>query len=612
MPVLVAPDMERRRETLIAFGLMLALVYTLTLIWFPFLPNEAGRVSVDFSLWSPDMLAGYFWYLKNGLFAVPWFSPAECAGIPFHADPQVAWFAVPQFLTFVMPPLAAAKTTFLLFAAVGFWGAWHLARRVFVLSLPASLFAASLFMLNGFFSVRMVVGHLTYAPFMLLPALTACLLRRPGLGRITRPEFLVRACLGGAIVGLSVQAGMVHIIPPAYLSLAIVTLLHAQRFGAQRSAWWLLGAATSIGLPLSAGKLAASLSLLSNFPRDVYPLPGIEGLASVFYVALRSLFTPVNDALGQLVAHSRLRQEQHEFEYGISLGPPLLMLAAALHAARGGWRPRFSWGGCALVALLLVPLALNWYVPVWNGFLKSLPYFGSSSTLLRWFAAYILPLILGGALALDALSAGHPARARWLAGGGVALMLLTTAFSDHDKYGYPDPRFVAPGSAMLGFYDQDALAAAWHKAHDTGVVPPIGAITVFRDQNNETTMAPVAQNGLTEGDSTLFCYEPLFGYHLEKLPFGKIRVGDALSARDGILNIKNPACYVFPGANQCRPGDQFTQDQLAQAQAFVNYLPYPFRKPWYATLADWLNLAALAVVPGTLAWAAWRWHRPAS
>jgi hypothetical protein len=373
-----------------------------------------------------------------------------------------------------------------------------------------------------------------------------------------------------------------------------------------------LGAATLIGLALGAGKLAASLSLLSNFPRDVYPLPGVEGFASVIYVALRSLFTPVTDALGHLVVHSRLRQEQHEFEYGVSLGPPLLMLAAAWHAARGGWRPRFSWGGCALVALLLVPLVLNLYVPVWNGFLKSLPYFGSSSTLLRWFAAYILPVILAGAWALDALSAGHPLRARALAGGGVALMLLTTAFSNHDKYDYPDPRFAAPGSAMLGFYDQDALAAAWHKARDTGVVPPISAITVFHDQNNEVTMAPVAQNGLTEGYSTLFCYEPLFGYHLEKLPFGKIRVGDVLSARDGILNIKNPACYVFPDANQCRPGDQFTQDQRAQAQAFVNYMPYPFKKPWYATLADWLNLAALAGVPAALGWACWRLRRRAS
>ena len=63
IPMLVAPAMEKHRETLIASAGMLALLYALVLIWFPFLPNEAGRVSVDFSLWLPDMLAGYFWYL---------------------------------------------------------------------------------------------------------------------------------------------------------------------------------------------------------------------------------------------------------------------------------------------------------------------------------------------------------------------------------------------------------------------------------------------------------------------------------------------------------------------------------------------------------------------
>ncbi len=591
--------MRKHYEYLTALTLMLVLLWVQSLIWFPFLPNEVGRVSVDFSLWLPDMLAGYFWYLKNGIFAVPWFSPSQCAGIPFQADPQVAWFAVPQFLTFVMPPLQAAKVTFLLFAAAGYWGAWHLARRTFALSVPASLFAAALFMLNGFFSVRMVVGHLTYAPFMLLPAFAACVLRPPGLAPPATPEFVLRACLAGMIVGLSVQAGMVHIIPPLYLSLVVVIVLHAGRFGAQRSAWWLLLAATLLGLALSAGKLAAALSLLSNFPRDVYPLPGIEGLPSVFYVVLRSLFTPVSDALGQFVVNSQLIQEQHEFEYGVSLAPLLLMFAAAGISVRHGWRPRPTPRAALIVALLLVPLALNWYIPAWNGFLKSLPYFGSSSTLFRWVCAYILPAILGGALALENLAAGQEPRARLLAGAGVALMLLTTAFSNHVKYGPP----------LLGFYNQDALETAWHKARATGTVPPIGQITELRDDSNQLLMAPERQNGLTQGFSTLFCYEPLFGYHLEKFPFGTLRLGDALESRNGVLNIKNPACYVFPGSNQCHPGDQFPESRQADAQAFLNYQAFPFAKPWYAVAADWLNLLALAGVAAALAWGAWVQNR---
>ena len=243
--------MQRHQDTLIAGGLMLALLYAIYAIWFGFMPNEAGRVSADFSLWLPDMLAGYYWYVQNGLLAVPWFSPSQCAGIPFHADPQLAWFSVPQFLTIIMPPLQAAKLTFLLFAAAGFWGAWHLARRTFVLSLPASLFTAALFMLNGFFSVRMVVGHLTYAPFMLLPALAACMLRPPGAAPCAWPDNILRSTLGGLIVALSLQAGMVHILPPEYLALVMVLLIHAMRFGTQPAALGRLAAATAIGLALT-------------------------------------------------------------------------------------------------------------------------------------------------------------------------------------------------------------------------------------------------------------------------------------------------------------------------------------------------------------------------
>jgi hypothetical protein len=593
--------MSTRRENLTALGLMLALLYALTIVWFPYIPNEVGRVSVDYSLWLPDMLAGYYWYLQNGLLAVPWFSPSQCAGIPFHADPQVAWFAVPQFLTFIMPPLAAAKTNFLLFAAAGYWGAWHLARRTFALSFPAALFTAALFMLNGFFSVRMVVGHLTYAPFMLLPALAACVLRPPALPPCLWPETVLRTTLAGLLIALCVQAGMVHIIPPLYLSLVVLMLIHAMRCGHQRTAWTVLTAATLLGLALSAGKLAASLSLLSNFPRDTYPLPGIKTIPAVLYVIFRSLFTPVSDALGHLVFNSRLIQEQHEFEYGVSAAPLLLMLAAAWQAARQGWRPTPTRTTLALAALLLIPVALNLYIPAWNALLKSLPFFGSSSTLMRWCAAYILPAIIGGALALDSLARGQHVRANTLAGAGIALMLATVALSNHDKY----------GPNLLGFYNEDALEAAWHKAHDTGTIQPIGAITTLRDDNNQLSMAPERQNGLTQGFSTLFCYEPLFGYHLERFPFGKIRLGDALDPRDGALNLKNPACYVFPGANQCHPGDPFPASRLTDAQAFLNYHPFPFAKPAYAVAADWLNLGALFAVPFAIGWGAWETRRKA-
>jgi hypothetical protein len=65
--------------------------------------------------------------------------------------------------------------------------------------------------------------------------------------------------------------------------------------------------------------------------------------------------------------------------------------------------PGAVWIWLALALLGCVPILLNWYYEPWNASLKTLPYFGSSSILLRWFAAYIPIVVLFAALAVDAL-----------------------------------------------------------------------------------------------------------------------------------------------------------------------------------------------------------------
>ncbi len=587
-----------RRDTLIALALMPPLLALQAAIWLPLLPNETGRVSVDFSLWLPDMLAGYYWYLRNGVLAMPWFSPSQCAGIPFHADPQVFFLSLPQFLAFVMPPVAAVRCTFVAFAAAGYWGAWHLARRTFALPLAPALLAAALFLLNGLFAVRMVVGHITYAPFMLTPAIAAALLRPPGLAPAPRAETLFRVLLAGICLAIAIEGGMVHIIPPMYFSLVAVGLIHALRHGPQPAAAVRLALATGVAVALCAGKLAAAVALVSHVPRDLYPLPGIAGLPTLLYAGFRALFTPVPEHLGDLVVNSRLIQEKHEFEYGVGPAPALLMLAAAAIALAEWWRRghprptllrRTGALGVALIAVLCVPIILNLYVPAWNRLLKALPYFGSSSTLLRWFCVWMLPAILGGAIAADRLAARRPRLAAPVAASAILLTLLTLVLSDHTRYGGPPDG--------LGFYDASDLATAWQRAHATGAPPPIVGVTKFVDANHELLMTPERENALTQGFSMLFCYEPLFGYKMEKFPFGHIRLGDAFSSRNGVLNFKNPACYVFPGANQCAPGDQFTDSQADALRRFLDYQPLPFAKPAYAKIADWIGILSLLGVP---------------
>ena len=39
----------------------------------------------------------------------------------------------------------------------------------------------------------------------------------------------------------------------------------------------------------------------------------------------------------------------------------------------------------------------------------------------------------------------------------------------------------------------------------------------------------------------------------------------------GNLNMKNPACYVYPEANGCAPGDHFKAEQAQQMLALAEY-----------------------------------------
>ena len=577
-------------------------------IWLPYIPNELGHASADYAFWLPNLLAGYFWYLHNGLFALPWFTPAECAGAPFQADPQIGYWSLPQILSFMTDPLSAVRISLFAYGAAGYWGAWLLARRSFQVSLPAALLAAGLFLLNGFFSARMAVGHLAFAPFMLLPAVCAVLLRAPGASAISRPALVLRAVLCGVLLATLIQSGMVILLPQFFLAVAAVVLLHAVLFGWARGIFSIACGGLALGLALCAGKLAASAALLSHFPRQNYPLPGLPGIFGTAYVALRSLFWPFSTDLGGWIVHSRLIQDPHEFAYGVGLAPPLLLLAALVLTWRqGGWRalaPRRRGLAAALALALLMPLALNFYAPGWTALLKSLPILSSSSTLLRWFAVLMLPAILGAALALDRLAGamdgrGMPAGCWLLAAAGLVLTVGGVAGADRTAF----------GSAGLGMYDPTDITQAWQQAHDSGNPKPIKAVAQLFNGDHKVLMIPDRQNGMAHGLSTLSCYDPLFGYRLENLPFGKIRLGLALNEQDGVLNFKNPACYVFPGANSCAPGDQFTPAQAEALQRFLNYESYDFKKPLLARLADWLSLLTLPSIPGLAGWCVWRMRR---
>jgi hypothetical protein len=575
-------------------------------IYLPFLPNSNGTLGHDYGLHFPNLLTGYYWFIQNGAWSLPWFSPSQCGGFPYFPDPNVAYLSVPQLLVFLVAPMQAVQITFALFALGGLLGSYMLMRAGFRSSRTAAVVAAGFFLFNGFFAYRMLIGHLTFHAFMLVPLMIVALLPATTEDRISRAGFVARACIAALCLAYMFQSGMVHGIPPVLIATATVILIHELCFGWQRQPWLLLATAGVLSLLLCAGKLVAELALLSNFPRDLYPLPGIPGLLSEIRAVVQALFvSPPSDA-SRLVTNSPWSFDRHEWEVGVSLGPPLLVATAvllsriAIKSGRGGivltyvvWRHGFAVPSqfrvlvvAAISILLAVPIVLNWYEPAWNGLLKSLPYLGNSSSLLRFFSSYIPIAIVVACLAFDRLlpreSASRYVRLP-VAATALCVMVVQNVATDRDYYANQS-------------YRAGPIDAEHARVRATKQVPMIEKVG---DRVNQA-LAP--NDAMIEGISQRACYQPLFGYRLERFPAEPLQAGPVISlVGDRFINMKNPACYLFPAENGCKPGDHFNTDQVKNAVEFLNYRRFAFEEPRWQIVATWLSLwSAIAVAAALL------------
>ena len=141
--------------------------------------------------------------------------------------PQSIFYSVPQWLSFVTDPLTSVYLTVLLFAALGFVGFYLLLRRVFETSPWSALLGAGLFLFNGFYAHRMIVGHLTYHPFMLLPTLAFFLLRPLPPQPPQRLSLAYDVVMAGVLMAYIFQAGMVNAALPVLASVVVIGLLHS-------------------------------------------------------------------------------------------------------------------------------------------------------------------------------------------------------------------------------------------------------------------------------------------------------------------------------------------------------------------------------------------------
>lgn len=582
---------QGRWFTPVSFLLLLAAYH---LIFGQFFPTRNGTLGHDYSRVLPDLLDGYFWFRSNGLFEPFWFTPAFCGGQPALGDPAFIFYSVAQFLTFFVNPLTSIYATVLLFASLGFWGFYLLLRFGFGTSRQAAVLGGALFMFNGFFIQRMMIGHFIYHGMMLIP-LIAWFLLRP----ITKNPMhgtLLNGAAAGCMFAYGTYSGLVSLLLPCAVAVLAIACIH--RLAGRESLGFVQRSLTAalVAIGLSSAKLVATLSFLHNFSRSDYSLPGVTSAWGAMYLLFSALFFAPTDIAEQaqpLLAGMQWALDRHEWEYGVTVIPLLIVLAgtAILLGRMQSARPRLSpasWAWLALLGFILaLPLALNVYTPGWNAFLKQVPLIKSSSNLLRWFLVYIPIVILPAALFLDRISPLASRRNGMLMAALAALILINAI---KDRAFYHDQH-----------YRPDTIINTWRAVRAGTTLPHIQYIGALTDADNRIQMPDNRNDIIAAGGSQLACYNAVFGYRLEHFPVKALHPGPVLAETDGLLNIKNPACYLYPEQNNCAPGDHFTAAQRKAAQAFANYKPYPFSFSTGQQIANLVTQATLVLLVALLA-----------
>lgn len=529
-----------------------------------YFPNAAGRMGNDYDRYLSQLLDGTFWALRNGYFSVPWFTPAFCAGLPKFGHPNGFYVSLTQWLSLGLSPVLAVKITVFAFAGAGYVGMYSLLRVGFGLTRPLALGGAIVFLFNTFFLSRMIVGHLAFHGYMLVPVQVLLLVVAVRQASFWPLALAAAACC----IAYQFSSGMVHLAGPvalAGISLGAVCFRSEPHLFARYLAFGL--AATLLAVMVGAAQMHAAWVFFAQFKRDLYLLPGFDSLASELSAVARMVFArPSLEATTAALANRQLPLELHELEYGLSPVPAVAILVGLLTTplVRRLANKRLMLG--VLLMTLGLPLALNWYQADWNQVLKQVPVIQSSSLLLRWYAAWLPVVVVAAALAVRHLLLTRHLATTLIVGLLVLLFQVRTGAGAYEVQGF----------------DPQPIVSAWAQAKSRP-----GEMSITR-------LDPVLN--LTTGVSQVYCRDDFFGYRMEQFDFEGLLVGPPTLLVDGQYNMRNPACYLFPVENSCAPGDNFLEAQADALDRFIHYDPWAFEMSRGQKIANGTSVAGALVV----------------
>jgi len=470
-------------------------------------------------------------------------------------------------------------------------------KRSMQLETAPSILAASIWMFNGFSTHHHLVGHIGFLDFLLAPLVTWLLVSKEPLSWQAKAS---RIGFSGLLVAGALHAGLGSLMVPfgfCVWGLACLAIIR----GAPWRQFYILASTTAVlALGIATSKIVAASALMKNFPRAQYPLPGISSFTDHLEFVTTLLFRPEEEnfvAKASMLINRAIGIGPHELAFDLTLVPLIVTLGACLiilvtnrQAVPIKIAPEKVSHLVLFSILTIIPLALLYYSPEWNATLKQLPVIKSTSAPWRWLVE-LSPFIC--VLCANALSRalGHRPAFRIL----ITVLAITSLVTL--KATVPREFYETQS------YNPTPILEAFQKSQAPEFTPRISAIGAYLDDAGNIAYTSHQNDLIAIGASQAFCYNPLFGYNIENFEIRTLRPGNPLSARDGVLNLKNPACYVFPKENDCQPGDHFkdTIEERKAAERFINYRQLSFKFSKTQELANLVSTISLIIALSLIA-----------
>ena len=576
--------------------ILLSVIFVHQTIFQNFFPNSNSHLGHDYSLALPNLIFGKIWFQKN-MFSIPWFSPSFCCGVPFFADPQTGYYSLQQIIFIFFSPELALKISFLFFSLISFFGFFFLVNKSFKLNIYLSLLAATLFLFNGFFNYRAIIGHWSFLSYVFIP-LYCFILIHCFEKREEKLKSFFYLLISSLLFANFIHSGASSLIVVIGLSILSVLSLYVYINGDLKIIYKLTHSIL-IGLIISSSKINASFAFINNFTREYPPLL-FKNSFDFFENIIRSLyFYPDKDGFNlKIINNVTSNLQVHELEFGLSVITLIIFFIFIFFIKKANIiKFNFVRSLCLIVlfSIALFVVFLNLSDNYVGDTLRKLPVIKSTWVHYRLVAVYIIPIILISCFLLNALNFNLK-NIKYI----VYLFLIIILYQEHNY--------------NKNYYDNQTYDAKnlekFYKDRNRINNLKVEEIIIFLNQKKKPVITNQRNDMFVYNFSPLFCYNPIFGYNLEQLPKNKFTFNNMVKINDNLISYKgdpkliknnetnffNPSCFVFPKENNCIPGDLFKKNQIQDLQKFLNYKKFDFNLSVFQKIFNYVSLTSFILV----------------